>query len=73
MNHKNIRVFSPAPGKIQIITLENSIVKVSDILGRRIGIYDVGNSILEIALGSDIYIVSVGNGDRIYTRKVIVK
>jgi len=68
----DVKIFSSAPGKINVTALDRSIVKITDILGRT-KTYNVSGSSLEIPGYSGIYIVSVITGNKVNTRKVIVK
>ena len=68
-----VKIFSPAPGKISIVALENSKVRISDMLGRTIKAYPMNNSLSEIHLYSGIYVVCVDNGTKIHAQKVFVR
>ncbi len=69
----DIKMFSPAPGVLNVMAPENSKVKITDIIGRTIGTYSVQTYSLELSLYTGTYIVSIENKNRTWTQKVLVK
>ncbi|MDR3340217.1 MAG: carbohydrate binding domain-containing protein [Candidatus Symbiothrix sp.] len=68
------KIYSSEKGSINIIAPENSVVQVTDVLGRTLGARKIANSTLQFSVSSaGIYIVSVKSGNSMHTQKVIVK
>ncbi|MDR3340216.1 MAG: carbohydrate binding domain-containing protein, partial [Candidatus Symbiothrix sp.] len=68
------KIYSSEKGTINIIAPENSVVQVTDILGRTLGTRRIANSTLQFSVSpAGIYIVSVKSGNSMHTQKVIVK
>ncbi|MDR0371803.1 MAG: carbohydrate binding domain-containing protein [Prevotellaceae bacterium] len=69
----DIKVFSPASGKIDIYAPRNSGVKTVDMLGRILTAGEVADIPLQISLNPGVYLVLVEVGAGSYTYKTIVQ
>ena len=69
----DVKIFSPASGKISVTAISNSVVKVMDVLGRTVRTCSVSDSSLEIPVYSGIYIVTVEDRNKIIRQKMIVR
>ena len=67
-----VKIYSSGPGKINVTAMDNSTVKITDVLGRTKA-YTLSGSSLEASAYSGIYIVSIENRDTTVKQKIFVK
>ncbi|MDR2804100.1 MAG: carbohydrate binding domain-containing protein [Dysgonamonadaceae bacterium] len=73
IENPDIKIFSPAPGKIHIAAPEDSTLQISDITGRIVRTEHCSAYPAEFPLPSGVYIVNIENNSKFYTYKIVVK